>query len=61
MNGTSPTQGGGGGGAGSWGGSGGGAGAGGGRPTLDQILFMGLGSSLQKMTVSLRLSHSHST
>ena len=28
------------------------AGAGGGRPTLDQILFMALGSSAQKITVS---------
>lgn len=57
MNGTAPSQGAGGSGGGSWGAAGGGAGAGagasGGRSTLDQILFMGLGSSPQRMTVSI--------
>ena len=63
MNGTAPSQGaGGGGGGGSWGGAGAGAGAvaGGGRPTLDQILFMGLGSSPQRMTVSLPIFYPQS-
>lgn len=51
MNGSTPAQDGGG----SWGGAPGGAA--GGRPTLDQILFMGLGSSPQRMTVSTVSCH----
>lgn len=60
MNSSAPTQGGGGPPAGVGGGEGGPPGggppgAGGGRPTLDQILFMALGSNAQKITVRVLL------